>query len=116
MILEEVKDSRSKKQFLDVARQIYRDDKNWVCPLDMDVEAVFDPAKNNFHQHGQCIRWVLKTETGELIGRIAAFINEKKAYQPEQPTGGVGFFECIDNIEASKLLFDKAQEKQWMGR
>jgi hypothetical protein len=112
MILEEVKDPLSRKQFLDVARQIYKDDNNWVCPLDMDIEAVFNPAKNNFHQHGQCIRWILKSESGELLGRIAAFINEKKAYQPEQPTGGVGFFECIDNIPASVLLFDKAQ--QWL--
>lgn len=110
MIIEEVKDSRSKKEFLDVARQIYKSDANWVCPLDIDVEAVFDPAKNNFHQHGQCSRWVLKSASGELIGRIAAFINEKKAYQPEQPTGGIGFFECINNKEASVILFDKGRE------
>jgi len=112
MRLKEVNDSRTKKEFLEVARNIYRNDVNWVCPLDMDIEAVFDPAKNNFHQHGQCIRWILKSENGELIGRIAAFINEKKAYQHEQPTGGIGFFECINSTEASSLLFDTA--KGWL--
>lgn len=110
MILEEVKDPRSKKQFLDVARHIYKDDTNWVCPLDMDTEAVFNPSKNNFHSHGQCTRWILKSSSGELLGRIAAFINEKKAYQPEQPTGGIGFFECVDSIEASVMLFDTARD------
>jgi hypothetical protein len=110
MILEEVKDSRTRKQFLDVARQIYKHDKNWVCPLDMDIEAVFDPAKNNFHNHGQCARWILKSEGGELLGRIAAFINEKKAYQPDQPTGGIGFFECVNSIAASEILFNKSCE------
>ena len=112
MILKEVKDSRSQTEFLDVARDIYKDDVNWICPLDIDVEAVFNPAKNNFHQHGECIRWVLKSASGELIGRIAAFINEKKAYQNEEPTGGIGFFECINNIKASNLLFETAQ--QWL--
>lgn len=112
MILEEVKDPRSKEDFLNVARQIYKDDPNWVCPLDIDIEAVFDPAKNNFHEHGKCTRWILKSDSGILLGRIAAFINEKKAYQPEQPTGGIGFFECINKFEASSLLFDKA--RQWL--
>jgi hypothetical protein len=70
---------------------------------------VFDPAKNNFHQHGKATRWVLKMITGNLIGRIAAFINNKKAYNYEQPTGGCGFFECIDNKQAAFLLFDTAK-------
>lgn len=112
MIIQEVTDSRTKKEFLDVARSIYKNDPNWVCPLDMDVQAIFDPAKNNFHQHGQCSRWVLKSEKGELIGRIAAFVNEKKAYQHDVPTGGIGFFECINNKEASELLFNQA--KEWL--
>jgi hypothetical protein len=112
MTFKEVKDPQSKRDFLDVARHIYKDDINWVCPLDMEIEAVFDPKKNNFHTHGQSIRWVLKSSSGVLLGRIAAFINEKKAYQFSQPTGGIGFFECIDNVEVSTLLFAKAQ--QWL--
>ncbi|WP_026899333.1 hypothetical protein [Daejeonella oryzae] len=112
MVIEEVKSPLLKKQFLEVARVIYKNDKNWVCPLDTDVEAIFDPEKNNFHQHGKCTRWILKSDKGELIGRIAAFINEKKAYQYDQPTGGIGFFECINDTKASELLFDTA--KKWL--
>jgi hypothetical protein len=102
----------ARKEFLDVARVIYRNDKNWICPLDNDIEAVFDPLKNNFHQHGKCTRWILSDEKGQTIGRIAAFINNEKAYNYEQPTGGMGFFECIDNEKAAFLLFDTA--KEWL--
>lgn len=109
MIIKEVSDNRSAREFLDVAREIYKDDKYWVCPLDKDVEAVFDPKRNDFHNHGSCTRWILKSSDGKLIGRIAAFINENKAYQPEQPTGGIGFFECINDMKAAELLFDTAQ-------
>ncbi len=112
MTITEVTNKAAKKAFLDVARIIYRDDKIWVCPLDNDIEAVFDPAKNNFHQDGKCTRWILTDEKGRLIGRIAAFINNKKAYNYEQPTGGIGFFECINNEEAAFLLFDTA--KKWL--
>jgi hypothetical protein len=112
MTVIEVKDRSTRKIFLDVARFVYKNDEVWVCPLDMEVEAVFDPAKNNFHQHGKCIRWILLNEQQQAVGRIAAFINQDKAYHYEQPTGGIGFFECIDNKDYAFLLFDTA--KNWL--
>lgn len=112
MIATEVKSKADRQAFLDVARSIYKNDPNWVCPLDNEVEAVFDPKRNNFHSHGQCTRWILKNNDGTVIGRVAAFINDKKAYNYEQPTGGMGFFECIDNETAAFTLFNAA--KQWL--
>lgn len=112
MIIEEVQTGRQQKAFLEVARILYKNDPNWVCPLDIDVEAVFDPKKNSFHQHGRITRWILKSDQGQLIGRIAAFINDKKAYQYDQATGGIGFFECINDQQAADLLFDTA--KKWL--
>jgi hypothetical protein len=110
--ITEVNNKITKKAFLDVARVIYKDDKNWICPLDNDIEAVFDPLKNNFHQHGKCTRWILTNQHGQLLGRVAAFINTEKAYNYEHPTGGMGFFECINDEKAAFLLFDTA--KQWL--
>lgn len=112
MNIIEVNDKAARKAFLDTARVIYKNDDNWVCPLDNDVEAVFDPAKNNFHSHGKCIRWIMKDDSGQLIGRIAAFINDEKAYHYDKPTGGIGFFECIEDEEAAFKLFDTA--KAWL--
>jgi hypothetical protein len=110
MKLTEVLSAKDRKDFLDVARIIYKDDAHWICPLDQDVEAVFDPKRNSFHGHGTCTRWILKNDQGELIGRIAAFVNDKKAYQYEVPTGGMGFFECINDQQAANLLFETAQK------
>jgi hypothetical protein len=114
MKIFEVNDPRSRKEFLDVARVLYKNDPLWVCPLDTDIESVFDPARNNFHQFGECTRWILKDDQGKLIGRISAFINKKKAYNYEQPTGGCGFFECADDQAAADLLFDTA--KTWLSQ
>jgi len=112
MEIIEVNNPELQKSFLNIAREIYKDDPNWICPLDNDITSVFDPKKNNYHNHGKCIRWILKNDRGKTIGRIAAFINEKKAYNYPQPTGGCGFFECIDNQDAADLLFDTA--KKWL--
>lgn len=112
MTVIEVTDKTTRKAFLDVPRVLYAKDPLWVCPLENDIESVFDPGRNNFHSYGLCTRWVLKDKEERLIGRIAAFINKKKAYHYDQPTGGCGFFECIDHQAAADLLFDTA--KKWL--
>lgn len=112
MTILEVNSPKKIKQFLAVPRILYAGDDFWVCPLDNDIEAVFDPKKNNFHTHGKIIRWILLDQHEKLIGRLAAFINEKKAFTFEQATGGIGFVECIDDEDAFKILFDTA--KKWL--
>ena len=112
MTITEVKDKRTQRDFLDVARVIYSSDPVWVCPLDIDIENIFNPLKNNFHQHGIITRWIAKDSSGKLIGRIASFINYKKAYSFGQPTGGIGFFECINDQNVANALFDTA--KEWL--
>ncbi|MDT3401835.1 GNAT family N-acetyltransferase [Mucilaginibacter terrae] len=112
MTVTQVAGKRTQQAFLDTARIIYQNDTNFICPLDDDIEAVFDTKKNPFFGFGKAIRWILTDGDGKLIGRVAAFINEKKAYNYEQPTGGMGFFECIDDEKAAFLLFDTA--KAWL--
>ena len=110
MQLIEVTDKKSKKLFHKIPHLIYRDDPNWACPLEGMVENIFDPQKNPSFKNGEAKRWVLKNNSGELVGRIAAFYNLDKAKIFEQPTGGCGFFECVDNQEAANLLFDAARD------
>jgi len=112
MIINKVIDKKGRKEFIETAKIIYKDDPVWVCPMDNEIDAIFDPKKNVYYQHGIAERWVLKDESGELIGRIAAFIDYKTSKSGDQPTGGIGFFECIDNQEAADLLFDTA--KEWL--
>jgi hypothetical protein len=85
-------------------------DKTWVCPL-ITILGVFDP-KNTYFKHGIVERWVLTDVTNGLTGRIAAFIDFNLAHSYEQLTGGIGFFECIDDKDAAFLLFNTA--KEWL--
>ncbi|MDP4280779.1 MAG: GNAT family N-acetyltransferase [Bacteroidota bacterium] len=110
MQLVEVNNKKTHREFLDVPRIIYKNDPVWVCPLDGELEATFDRGKNTFYQHGDAVRWVLKDDSGHLIGRVAAFINWNKARTYQQPTGGMGFFECINDKTAAFMLFDACQK------
>jgi hypothetical protein len=101
------------KQFIQVPVQLYKDDKNWIRPLDKDINEVFDKEKNKTFRFGEVERWILKEDSGNCIGRIAAFINKKyKNKGDDVPVGGMGFFECIDNQEAANILLDCA--KNWL--
>ena len=110
MQLKKVDTPDTRKLFHQVPRLIYKDDKNWAAPFDVMVENTFNPAKNPSFKGGEAQRWVLLDGNGNLLGRIAAFVNYEKAKTYEQPTGGCGFFECLDNQEAANILFDAARE------
>lgn len=110
MLLIEVKEKIHIRAFLDFPTELYKTDINWIRPLDKDIEAVFDQKENKFFRHGTCTRWILINEDKKTIGRVAAFINKKNANATEQPTGGMGFFECIDNVNAAFLLFDACKK------
>ncbi len=113
MTLHEVVSTSDKKEFLHLPIQLYKNSPHWIRPLDKDIENVFDPEKNKTFRHGEVIRWILKDQQGTIIGRVAAFIDQKTMNKGnEQPTGGMGFFECIENKEAAFLLFDQC--KKWL--
>jgi len=101
------------RDFINVNVQINKANPNYIRPLDKDVEEVFDEKKNKAFRHGQCIRWILKDDAGNLAGRIAAFTNKKYRNKGDDlPVGGIGFFDCIHDQQAANLLFDTA--KQWL--
>jgi hypothetical protein len=106
MKLVEVTEKHSEKEFLQLPVRLYKDEKNWIRPLDEDIKSVFDPTKNKQFRNGEAIRWLLKDDNGLVIGRIATFVNNKALKKEDQPTGGIGFFECIDDKEAAFKLFD----------
>jgi hypothetical protein len=112
MELIEVVTRRDEKRFLQLPIDLYRDSPFWIQPLNRDVQSVFDPKKNKFYQQGECARWILVDE-GTVVGRVAAFINRKTIMKGnDQPTGGMGFFECIEDKAAAFQLF--AQCKTWL--
>jgi GNAT superfamily N-acetyltransferase len=112
MTILEVNNSKLTNEFHKVPFTIYQNDKNWIPHIKQEVEKIFDKKKNKYFRHGEAIRWVVKNKSGKYVGRIAAFINYKTAKTEKQATGGIGFFESIENKEVAHKMFEKA--KQWL--
>ena len=109
--LHEVTTPRDVRAWIDFPKKgLYKEYPNWVCPLDTDIEKVFDPKHNELFDEGEAIRWVVRNAEGQIVGRIGAFYNREKASIEEQPTGGCGFFESIDDQEVANLLFDASRD------
>ncbi|MBN1989061.1 MAG: hypothetical protein JW783_06695 [Bacteroidales bacterium] len=110
--LIEVSCKKSHNDFLELPVKLYKNEPNWIRPLNNDIEDVFNPKTNKLFRKGEAIRWVLFNHNQQPIGRVAAFIDRETAKSYEQPTGGMGFFECINDKDAAFLLFDAC--KQWL--
>lgn len=110
MKIIEVTTPAHQREFLMLPVRLYANNPYWIRPLDKDVNGVFDKALNKSFQQGECIRWILQNDQHETIGRVAAFINQKTIHKGnDQPTGGMGFFECINDRQAAFMLFDACE-------
>lgn len=102
-----VSDLKLIQVFHKIPETIYKNDKNWAPQLQIMVEDIFDPKKNTGFVNGDAKRWVVK-QNDVFIGRIAAFFDKSKLEEGEENAGGIGFFDCVNDVEASNLLFDTA--------
>ena len=111
MTISEVITASDRRAFVELPIRLYHDSPKWIRPLDKDIEGVFDAEKNKAFRTGEIIRWNLYDDGGSVIGRVAAFYDKKHAMKGnDQPTGGMGYFECINDRTAAFMLFDKCTE------
>lgn len=105
----QVSDAKLVDEFHEVPFRIYKNDQNWVSPLRKMIEDIFDPKKNGGFKEGDARRWLVK-EGNRYVGRIAAYYDRSKTEEGQSLIGGVGFFECENNMEATRMLFDTARD------
>src|SRR5690606_41792444 len=98
MKLLEVNSPAHQREFFEMAVRLYKGEKNWIRPLNEDIEDLFHAEANKLFRHkAEAIRWLLKNDRGETIGRVAAVINAK--WQEKQPAGATGLYECVNDSE-----------------
>lgn len=105
-----VKSKESAVEFLNFPKLLFAQDENYIRPLDQDIEDTFNPKKNKFFRFGECERFLFKNDDNKTVGKIAVFINKK--YKQSQPTGGIGFFDCVDDQQTADFIFSYA--KKWL--
>ena len=91
-------------EFHNIAHTLYQNEQSWIPHIRQEIEAVFNPKKNPYHQFGEVERFILQ-ENNITIGRVAVFFDKRKKDETDQPIGGMGFFECINDQNAANVLF-----------
>ena len=92
--------------FLDVVDYIYRDDPNYVRPLDMDMRQRLS-SKNPFFEHAEAALFTAH-RNGFCVGRVSAQIDRSHLERYRDDTGFFGFLDTIDDPEVARALLDTA--------
>jgi hypothetical protein len=105
-----VTDKSTLKAWHAVPNAIYANDVNYIPHLRQDIDKLFNPKKNKLYREGGvAVRWTFYNDAGVAVGRVAAFVNPKSSKVEEQPTGGIGFFECINDQATANFIFETAK-------
>ena len=105
----QVVSDEQQKEFLEFPARLFKNDKNYIRPLNNDIADIFNPKKNKFFRFGECERFLFMDDKNETVGKVAIFVNKK--YKQKQPTGGIGFFDCINDQKTADFIFDFAKNR-----
>jgi len=98
------------KDFVNVTREVYKDDPNWIQPLMPERMDVLQAHKNPYFDHAEVAMWVAE-RSGKLVGRISAQIDQLAQEKWGPNLGHFGFFEACDE-QTGSILLDTA--KAWL--
>ncbi|MBT9174865.1 MAG: hypothetical protein DDT22_00530 [candidate division WS2 bacterium] len=73
----------------------------------MELKERFFPSLNPFFKHGQMHLFMIEFNS-KIIGGVSAHIDFQYVDYHKSKTGYFGFFECMNDVEASKLLLEHA--------
>jgi GNAT superfamily N-acetyltransferase len=103
-----VQTKKDKKQFVDFAWEIYKNDPHWVPPLKDEVHGLITPGKNPWFEHARAQLW-LAERGGKVVGRISAQVDDLVQEHMGKGIGNWGFFDALDE-EAARALIATAED------
>ena len=102
--------SGSIEDFMKVARELFKNDPNWVAPLKIMLKDQLSP-KSPFFQHADVMLFTAR-KNGQLVGRISAQIDREHLKRYNDDLGFYGFLDTTNDPEVAKALLNTA--KAWL--
>ncbi len=99
--------AEDRKTFIRLASPLYADDPNYVAPLEFELGARINPAKNPGLKNSPSRLWIAYKD-GRPAGRISAIINNSHLEFQKDSTGHFGFIEGEDDPAIFDALMDAA--------
>ncbi len=96
-------------KFIRLPWKIYKDNSHWVPPLIRDVKFKLNREKHPFFEFARMELFVAEKEN-EIVGRIAAIVNDRHNEFHNEKLGFFGMFESVDDVETARLLYTAAED------
>jgi hypothetical protein len=103
--VEQVTTRRQQREFMQLIWRLYANDPNWIPPLRRNQQELAGFYPHPFYERN-LVRTFIVRRDGQTVGRIAAIVNYGHIERYQEQRGFFGFFDCEDDLEASKLLFE----------
>lgn len=100
---------KERARFIDLQWDVYQNYPHWVPQLKMALNDLLSPLSHPFYQTARVKAFIAVDKNGKDVGRVLAIINDTKNKLNKTKLGAFGFFESIDSIEVSNLLFKTAE-------
>ncbi len=107
--IETVTTRGQKREFMKLIWRLYKGDPNWIPPLRGNQRELAGFHNHPFYERNKVRTFIVKRD-GLTVGRIAAIVNYGHCERFNEQRGFFGFFDCEDDLQASKMLFDAAFE------
>ena len=82
----------------------------WVPPLISERQEFFDPQANPFYEHAEVELFLARRQSGQVVGTIAAVVNDNHNAVHEERTGFFGIFEVVEDYEVAEALLSTARD------
>lgn len=106
-----VQSRADQRAFLNLERELYANDPNWVTPLWGERKQLCGFGNHPFYNDADAQAF-LAVQNGRPVGRILAIVNHAHNRYHNEKRGFFGFFECVEDVAVSRVLFDAAS--QWL--
>jgi hypothetical protein len=101
--------SKEKKLFERIAEILHAGHPAFIPPFPGSIVKYLQPTSPFNRLYGE-IHPFIALRDGKPVGRIAAIVNRAHNERYSDKTGFFGFFECENNPETARALFEKAAE------
>ena len=105
VLVKEVKTKKEMSDFVSLSRTLYKDNKQYVPDLDVDVRDFFNPKKNNDLAYAD-VQPFIAIKDGKVAGRVVGIVSYKSNATWKKKIVRFTYLEFIDDIEVSKALLD----------
>ncbi len=109
-MVEPVATRKQRKQFVQLAWDLYDGDPNWVPPLRSNQMELLNYKPHPFYDNAEIQTFLAYAEDGAVCGRIAAIIDHGHNKTHEEKRGMFGFFECVNDQSVADELLDAVRD------